>query len=102
MFGEFAAFVFIPLVFAGLNSIIKNEKNKDYLLLIIGAVGLIISHLLSTIITCIFAFIYLILNIKKVLNLENIKKILVSIVLILMISSYFLVPMLEHTFRYRV
>lgn len=127
--GEFASFIFIPLVFAGLHSIIKNKeesniisiendierenkieneskiktkkynkhKNNDFIMLIIGAVGLIITHILSTVITAIFAVIYLLINFKELKNIQKIKKILLSLLLILMISSYFWIPMFENT-----
>lgn len=93
--GEFAAFVFIPLVFAGLNSIIKNEKNKNYLFLIIGASGLIVSHLLSSMITAIFSLIFLICNIQVLKDKEVLKKLIISICSILLITSYYWIPMIE-------
>ncbi len=95
--GEFAAFIFIPLVFAGLNSIIKKEENKSYLLLIIGASGLILSHLLSSTIVAIFCFIYLICNIQKLKDKQVVKKLIISICSILLITSYYWIPMIEST-----
>lgn len=94
---EFASFVFIPLVFAGLNSILKDEKNKEYLLLIIGAAGLVITHILSTIITAIFCLVYIICNWKNLKNKRVLKKIGISILLILLLTAYYWIPMLEST-----
>ena len=54
--GEFASFVFIPLVFLGLYNLFNNEDKNYYLT--IGAVGLILTHNISTLVTAIFAFIY--------------------------------------------
>lgn len=48
-------------------------------------------------ITAIFSFIYLLFNIKKLINISKVKKLLVSIVVTLLISSYYLVPMIENT-----
>lgn len=94
---EFASFVFIPLVFAGLNSILKDEKNKDYLLLVIGASGLIITHLLSTVITALFALVYIICNYKSLKDKNVIKKLAISLVVILLLTAYYWIPMLEST-----
>lgn len=106
---EFASFIFIPLVFGGLYCILNNDynekkdsnhnsdSNNGILMLILGSVGLIITHLISTVITAIFAFIYILFNLKKVNNIYIIKKIIFSALLILMISSYFWIPLLENT-----
>lgn len=97
--GEFAAFIFIPLVFAGLNSIIKKEENKNYLFLIIGASGLIVSHLLSSIITAIFSLIFLICNIKVLKDKDVLKKLIISVCSILLITSYYWIPMVETSIK---
>ena len=118
---EFASFIFIPLVFSGLycilnnnNSDNKNRDRKDLLnnkegyeqkensntgicMLILGSSGLIITHLISTTITAIFAFIYLIFNFRKLKDIKILKKILLSILLILMVTSYFWIPLLENS-----
>ncbi len=48
-----------------------------------------------TILTAILAFIYLCLNIKKMKEKEIIKKLLINIILIILISSFFWIPLLE-------
>lgn len=48
-----------------------------------------------TILTAIMAFIYLCLNIKKMKEKEIIKKLLINIILIILISSFFWIPLLE-------
>ena len=120
---EFASFIFIPLVFSGLYCILNNnnnnsgDKNSDrknllnnkegyeqkensntgICMLILGSSGLIITHLISTTITAIFAFIYLIFNFRKLKDIKILKKILLSILLILMVTSYFWIPLLENS-----
>lgn len=120
---EFASFIFIPLVFSGLYCILNNNnndsdnKNRDrknlinnkegyeqkensntgICMLILGSSGLIITHLISTTITAIFAFIYLIFNFRKLKDIKMLKKILLSILLILMVTSYFWIPLLENS-----
>ena len=119
---EFASFIFIPLVFSGLYCILNNNndsdnKNRDrknlinnkegyeqkensntgICMLILGSSGLIITHLISTTITAIFAFIYLIFNFRKLKDIKILKKILLSILLTLMVTSYFWIPLLENS-----
>ena len=119
---EFASFIFIPLVFSGLYCILNNNNNSDnknrdrknllnnkegyeqkensntgICMLILGSSGLIITHLISTTITAIFAFIYLIFNFRKLKDIKILKKILLSILLILMVTSYFWIPLLENS-----
>lgn len=48
-----------------------------------------------TILTAIMAFIYLCVNIKKLKNKEIIKKLLINIILIILISAFFWIPLLE-------
>lgn len=119
---EFASFIFIPLVFSGLYCILNNNNDSDnknsdrknllnnkegyeqkensntgICMLILGSSGLIITHLISTTITAIFAFIYLIFNFRKLKDIKILKKILLSILLILMVTSYFWIPLLENS-----
>lgn len=102
---EFASFIFIPLIFAGLYCILNNEdenekeENSDsgLIMLVLGSSGLIITHLISTAITACFALLYLLFNFKKLKNIKIIRKICISSLLILMISSYFWIPLLENS-----
>lgn len=93
--GEFSAYMFIPLVFLGLYNLLYGDKKKHYFITI-GAVGLMLTHTLSTEYTAIFAFIYLLANCNKLKNKEVIKKIIINLVFVLLISSFFLVPLLEY------
>lgn len=52
-----------------------------------------------TVITVIIAFIYLCINIKKLKDKEIIKKLLINIILIILISAFFWIPLLE-TYNY--
>ena len=92
---ELTSFIFIPLIFLGVNNIL-NEKKKVDLYLIIGTVGLILTHLIVTMYTLIFVIIYILINYKKLKNMYVIKNIIINLLLIIMISSFFLMPLLEH------
>lgn len=94
--GEFTSFAFIPLVFLGLYNLL-NTSDKNYYLTV-GAVGLILTHNLSTVITAIFGFIYLVVNIDKLKDSKVRKKLLINICFILLVTSFYWVPLLETKF----
>ena len=95
---ELASFIFLPIVFQGLYNILHDE-NTNYtksLMLTLGAVGIILSHIVIAMYTAIFCFIYLLLNIKKLKNVKILKMIGLNILLILLLCSFYLIPMAEH------
>ena len=93
--GEYTAFIFIPMVFQGIYEIINGCK-KVNLLIIFGAVGLVLSHTITTIYVFIFALIYLLINYKKIIDKEILKNIFIDLILIILLTSFFLIPLLEH------
>lgn len=95
---ELASFIFLPMVFQGLYMLFHDEKlstKKPEIILAIGAIGLILTHLVMAMYTAMIAFIYLIVNIKKLKNKVILKKIFISIIFIICVTSFFLLPMLE-------
>lgn len=92
--GEFTAFVFIPIVFQGLYNLLNGDKNKHYYIAI-GATGLMLSHTISTEYTALFCLLYIIFNIKQFFNKDVIKKCIINLMFILMMSAMFLIPMIE-------
>ncbi len=90
---ELASFVFLPIIFNGLYSII-NLKEKKYILAF-GAIGLILSHTLITLYTVMFCIIYLIVNIKFLKDKKTFTTLTLNILLALLITSFFTVPLLE-------
>lgn len=92
--GEFTALAFIPLVFQGLYNLLHGDKSRHYYIAI-GATGLMLSHSISTEYTAIFCLIYILFNIKLFFNKDVIKKCVVNVVFILLMSSMFILPMLE-------
>lgn len=95
--GEYTAFVFIPIFFEGLYNLINQDKKKHYLITI-GTIGLVLSHTITTIYIALFAIIYIILNIKKLKDIEIWKKGIINIVISFLICSFYAIPLLEHTF----
>ena len=91
--GEFLSFIFIPIVFLGLYNLFHREKS-DWLL-VIGSVGLIITHNLMTLICAFTAFIYVAMNLPQ-FKLKRVReKFFFNIVFILCISSFFWIPFLR-------
>lgn len=91
-------FLFMPIIFDGLYELFYGEKNKFYLKFVIGYVGLINSHLVLSVYLTIIILLIFIINIKKIFKKEYIFNLLVASFYILLISSPFLVPLIEHKF----
>lgn len=98
---ELTSFIFIPMVFHGLYNILNctDKSFKKSLPLILGTTGLILSHTVITMYTAILAFIYLLINIRKLKDKKIWKLIGISFLLIILLTSYYLLPMLEHKFE---
>lgn len=93
--GEYTSFIFIPLVFRGLYKLIK-DKEKANIYIITGAVGLILSHTITTIYVAIFAILYLLFNFNKIKNAKTIKEMSKDVFIILLLTAFYLIPLLEH------
>ena len=92
---ELTSFIFLPMVFHGLYGILKQKPKKEYLL-IFGTIGLILTHTTITMYTAIICFIYLLTQIKKLKNKNVIKKLVISLFFIILITSFFTIPLFEH------
>lgn len=91
---ELASFVFIPIIFDGLYSILKEEKISFKL--IWGTVGLILTHTVVTMYMAIICLLYLIFNIKKLKSVKVIRILVISLVFISLITSFYWVGLLQH------
>ena len=91
--GEFVAFIFIPLVFLGLYNLFKTKDKYYYLS--VGAIGLILTHNLTTVIVAVFAFFYVLVNIKYLKEHYVQKGLIISSIFILMVTAFFILPMIE-------
>ncbi len=92
---ELATFTFLPIVFIGMYDLFKENKKSYYLSF--GAIGLTLTHNVLTIYTAIFCLIYIIINYKKI-NKNIIKTVLINILIILLYTSFYWLPLLEHYF----
>lgn len=91
---ELASFVFIPIIFDGLYSVLKEEKLSFKL--IWGTVGLILTHTVITMYMAIICLLYLVFNIKKLKSIKVIRILVISLVCILLITSFYCVGLLQH------
>lgn len=92
---ELTSFIFIPMVFQGLYGILKEKPKREYLL-IIGSIGLILTHTVIAMYSAILCFIYLLTQFKKLKNKKIVKRLLISLLFIVVITSFFYIPLLEH------
>lgn len=93
---ELASFMFLPIVFIGMYDLFKENKKTYYIA--IGAIGLILTHNIIAVYTAIFCFIYMLVNYKKLNNKFVIKSILINVGLMLLCTSFYWIPLLEHYF----
>jgi len=93
--GEFTAYIFFPMLFHGLFNLLKGDGKKHYYIAI-SAIGLILTHTISTEYSAIFALLYIVFNFKQLKNKGVIRKIAINVIFILAITAFFTVPLMEH------
>lgn len=94
--GEYSAFIFLPILFNGLYELFNNNnKNKQYLI-ILGGIGLILSHTITTIYAFIFSLLYIFYNLKKLKDREILKYLCVDLFFILLVSAFYIIPIIEY------
>ncbi len=93
--GEMQAFVFVPLAFLGLHSIL-NDEGKYWYFLPIGLAAVLMSHLITSVMTAFFLLVYALLHSAKIYKKPvKIGVIAGCAVVFLLISASFLLPMVE-------
>lgn len=96
--GEALSFMFFPFVILGIYEIIYGDYKKIKYL-IIGMSGILLSHLLSSIIIFVYLIIFCLINIKRLFkDKQRIKYLLLSALITFLLTSYFTLPMLEQFF----
>ena len=118
---ELASFVFLPIVFQGMYNVlgineqkiekaysvdltknIQNNKNSfsrtliTSLLLTVGAVGLILTHIVMAMYAAIICLIYVLIHIKKLKDKKVLIMLGVNILLIILLTAFYIFPLLEH------
>ena len=92
--GEMVSFIFIPIIFRGVYYLLNDETKKSYLY-VLGTIGLVLSHNISTLLTFILGFIYVLINIKKLKDKTILKNFCISTLVIILSVLFFEVPLLE-------
>lgn len=91
---ESMLFAFLPLIVNGLYELFKNKSNKKfYILFISGYVLSMLSHLTMTVYFTVIILGFLIVKYKE--TLKNIKPFIIASSFILLITSFFWMPLLE-------
>ncbi len=93
--GECAALTFLPLLFLGIYNLFDGDRKKHFFIAI-GAIGLLLSHNITTLYSAIFCFIYMIINIKKLKEKDVIIKLITNIFFIILITLFFIFPLGLH------
>lgn len=94
---ESFVFIFIPLIFLGIYYLFcENDRFKFYLSFIIGYVGMMYSHLVISVWFTLIFILFLLLFIKDIFKKQNLIPLIISAILILIFTSPFTVPLVEH------
>ena len=93
--GEFAAFVFLPMILQALHNIL-NEDGKKAWLLGLGVTALVLTHSITTVYFAIFCLIYVLLHGKKLWRKQVWGKFIAQIGIVLVLTAFYTIPMFEH------
>ena len=97
--GEIMTYIFLPLLFNGLYNIFYEKGKKNYLLTI-GAIGILLSHNISSLIVVILSMIFILIHCKKLWKSENRiqiwKHLIINAIFIILIVLFFYIPLLQH------
>lgn len=93
------ACMFFPILLNGLYSIFY-EKGKDNYLLTIGAIGILLSHNISSLLAIALCGVYVICHIKTLFSKKTRKQIwknlIVNAIFIILLVLFFYIPFVEH------
>ena len=92
--GEILAYAFLPVLFLGIHNLFQKDGRK-YPFIVVGAVGILLSHNISTVFAVGLSVIYVLFNINKLNNFKIWKKIEICCLFIILIVGFFYFPMLQ-------
>ena len=95
--GEYTSMTFLPLVVLGIYLIYTTEKPRwrEWGILAIAMSGIISSHILSVQMVLIFLVMAVIIMIRKTLKIEVVLAYVKAVVLTIMLTAWFVIPMLQ-------
>ena len=91
---EFVALAFLPLVIAGIITIVSQDE-KQWWVLSIGMTFVIYAHLLTGIICVIFVFLFMFLNLKILVDVKRVLSLVKATVLTILLTIALFVPLFE-------
>lgn len=98
--GEAGAMAFLPLIAAGLFIIYRSEEDQDHFAgircLVLGATGVLQTHVISVILTIWFLVLFFILFARETICVPRIKTMLKALGYTVMVNLWFLVPFLDY------
>ena len=96
--GESIAFSFLPLAFLGLYEVFVGNR-KNWYLLVIGATGILQSHIISTFLFAILSIVFAIVCAKNIIKEKRFKEIIISLVAVVLLNAWFLIPFAQSYFN---
>ena len=101
--GEMTSFIFIPIIFRGVYYILNGNTNKSYFY-VLGTIGLFLSHNITTMLTFILGFAYVLINLDNLKNKKVFKTLISSTLVIALCVLFFEIPIFEqkHSCDYEV
>ena len=93
--GEAMAFIFLPLLLDSIHRILTEDNRSAYPQLIVSFGGLLLSHNITFLFSVVLFAVFLLVNLKQ-LNRKKILYIAISTVFTMMLTSFYLYPMLHH------
>lgn len=92
--GEIAGFIFTPIVLRGVYLLFSGKTEKSYIY-VLGTIGLVLSHNISTMYTFLIGLFYVIVNIKKLKDKKILKSFIISTLIIILAVLFFYGPLME-------
>ena len=93
--GEYSASIFLPLLLNGLYELTYGNYKKKSYLITISAIGLILTHTITTIYITLFSISYLIVFYKK-LNKDKLKILAINLSIIFFTTAFYWIPLIEY------
>lgn len=92
--GETFSLCFLPLIVTGIFIIANTDEKRGWLWILIGCTGVLNSHVLSCILAAVLIILLIIVNIRKLLKWDQIRQLIFSAVLIILVNATTLVSLL--------
>lgn len=92
--GQMCAFIFLPMAIVGMYLFL--EKEESPILLMLGFIGLIYSHTISTFLAFVICLVLVILDINiLILDIRKMIRLTISVCITALVTTSFWIPMLE-------